>query len=155
MHLAQLRKRLLKQRRFRQLLVSSVFLAIAFGLIIVPIERRSADANILTTSDGLWWSIQTLTTVGYGDVSPVTESGRVLGVLMQLVGAVMFGALIALISTSMSRGQEEFMWTRLFERLDRLEEKIHKLEKDSRYLVKGQTDLSSPQDSEPRRDTLG
>lgn len=89
-------------------MVGSIFLAIAFGLMIVPIELRSDNATIKDTSDGLWWSIQTLTTVGYGDVAPVTEWGRVIGVIMQLVGAVMFGALIALISTSMSRGQEEF-----------------------------------------------
>jgi tetrahydromethanopterin S-methyltransferase subunit B len=71
---------------------------------------------------------------------------------MQLVGAIMFGALIALISTSMSRGQEEFFWVRLFERLDRMEEKIDKLEKTNRYLVKDQTPSSPPT---TRRDTLG
>lgn len=152
MHLTHLRKKLLKQRRFRQLVVGSICLSIAFGLMIVPIEMRSEHATIKDTSDGLWWSIQTLTTVGYGDITPVTELGRVIGVLMQLVGAVMFGALIALISTSMSRGQEELFWTRLFERLDRLEEKMTKLEKTNRYLVKEET--PSPP-ATTRRDTLG
>lgn len=137
-------------------MVGSIFLAIAFGLMIVPIELRSDNATIKDTSDGLWWSIQTLTTVGYGDVAPVTEWGRVIGVIMQLVGAVMFGALIALISTSMSRGQEEFFWNRLFERMDRLEEKINKLEKNNQYLVQDKVDrpTTSPS-SESRRDTLG
>lgn len=118
----------------------------------MPIELRSPDATIQNTSDGLWWSIQTLTTVGYGEVTPVTDGGRVLGVLMQLVGAVMFGALIALISTSMSRGQEEFFWNRLFERMNRLEEKIDRLEKSNRYLVRDQADT---QPLVKKRDTLG
>lgn len=126
----------MKQRRFRQLLVSSIILSILLGLLIVPIEARSQRRNINDVSDGLWWSIQTLTTVGYGDVTPVTEWGRFLGVIMQLVGAVMFGSVIALISTSMSRNQEEFYWNRLFERLNRMEESITKLEKESSFLVK-------------------
>lgn len=130
-----LRTRLLKQRRFRQLLIGSVLLSLFLGFVIVPIESSVPGASIHTTSDGLWWSIQTLTTVGYGDVTPVTDLGRILGVFMQVLGAVMFGTLIALISSSMSRTQEEFYWERLFERLDRIEHRVEEVEKRSGYLI--------------------
>ncbi len=130
-----LKTRLLKQRRFRQLLVGSVVLSLFLGIIIVPIESSAPGATIRNTSDGLWWSIQTLTTVGYGDVTPLTDLGRVLGVFMQVLGAVMFGTLIALISSSMSRTQEEFYWERLFERLDRIESRVEEVEKRSGYLI--------------------
>jgi voltage-gated potassium channel len=129
-------KKLLKQRRFRQILTACTLFAVAFGILIVPIERHDPNSSIHNVSDGLWWSIQTLTTVGYGDVAPVTGAGRLLGAMMQLIGAVMFGSLIALISTSMSRNQEEFYWVRLFERLGRMEEKVTKLEKQISFLVK-------------------
>lgn len=130
------RSRLLKQRRFRQLLFGSVMFSIGIGILIVPIEQQVGYSSIVNYSDGFWWTIQTLTTVGYGDVVPVTPLGRFLGVIMQIVGTVMFGSLIALISSSMSRRQEEFYWSRLFERLDRLEKTTEEIEKRTNFLIK-------------------
>lgn len=135
MSLSSVRSKLLKQRRFRQLLFGSVMFSVALGILVVPIERNVAGTKIHNLSDGLWWSIQTLTTVGYGDVVPVTDLGRFLGVFMQIIGTVMFGSLIALISSTMSRRQEEFYWGKLFERLDRLEEKMSELEKRTGFLI--------------------
>ena len=128
--------RLFRQRRFRQLLVGSVTLAIFLGILIVPVEQQYPFSPIQNYGDGLWWSVQTLTTVGYGDVVPVTPLGRSIGVLMQIVGAVMFGALIALISSSMSRGQEEFYWSRLFGRIDDLDKKLSDIEKRTSFIIK-------------------
>ncbi len=136
MNLKSLRHRLLKQRRFRQLLFGSLVLSFFLGIVIVPIEQIAFGSSIHTYSDGLWWSIQTLTTVGYGDVVPVTLLGRAIGVVMQATGTVMFGSLIALISSSMGRRQEELYWSRLFERLDRFERKIDSIEKQSAFIIR-------------------
>lgn len=136
MTISHLQQKLLKQRRFRYVLVISVAISLIMGFIIVPIEAGHPHATIKDTSDGLWWSLQTLTTVGYGDTTPVTEVGRFLGLIMQLVGTVMFGILLAMISSTMSRGQEEFYWDRLFERMNRLEEKTDHIAKTTGYIVK-------------------
>lgn len=133
-HLFQ--KKLLRQRTFQELLIGSTLVAVVCGFLIVPIERQNPFSTIQTYEDGLWWSIQTLTTVGYGDVTPSTSIGRLLGILMQLVGAVMFGAVIAIISSSMGRKQEEVYWGRLFERLDQLETKTESIEKETEFLIK-------------------
>jgi voltage-gated potassium channel len=135
MQLASVRKRLLKQRRFRQLLGGSILLALIFGFLIVPVEKSDPQSTIQTTSDGLWWSLQTLTTVGYGDVVPATDMGRIIGLFMQVLGAVMFGSLIALISTSMSRSQEEYYWNRLFDRLNHTEQELDDIKKHLTFLV--------------------
>jgi len=134
-HFAHFRKKLLKQRRFRQALGIAIILSIAIGVTIVPLERNHPGASIRTTSDGLWWSVQTLTTVGYGDVVPVSDVGRLLGAAMQILGAVLFGVLIAMVGSSMNRSQEEFYWNRLFQRLDEMEKKISYLEKSQNILV--------------------
>lgn len=136
MHLASIRKRLVKQRRFRQVLAAAIILAIVLGFLIVPVESRHPGALITNTSDGLWWSIQTVTTIGYGDVVPVTDTGRVIGVILQILGTLLLGILIAMVSSSMTRSQEEFYWTRLFQRLDELEKKTNYLEKSQTVLVK-------------------
>lgn len=140
MKILSLRKRLIKQRRFRQMLFGSAMLSIVIAFVIVPIERTAQGATIISFSDGLWWTIQTLTTVGYGDVTPVTEVGRVLGMGMQILGTVMFGSLLAIISSSMSRNQEEFYWDRIFERIDMLDKKLTDLEHKTKYLITTETE---------------
>lgn len=58
-------------------------------------EHNVAGAKILTASDALWWSFQTITTVGYGDVYPITNAGREVGVLLMIVGVGLFGTFTA------------------------------------------------------------
>lgn len=57
---------------------------------------------------GMWWSIQTVTTVGYGDVTPKDPTGRVVAALVMLEG-IAFVAIItaAITSTFVARAQEE------------------------------------------------
>ena len=46
--------------------------------------------------DGIWWAYSTVTTVGYGDIIPTTFQGRILGILLMLMGTAMFATYIAL-----------------------------------------------------------
>lgn len=56
-------------------------------------NRGSPDANIKSASDAVWYVIVTITTVGYGDTYPVTNSGRIVGVITMIVGVGLFGVL--------------------------------------------------------------
>ncbi|MCI5150880.1 MAG: potassium channel protein, partial [Candidatus Electrothrix sp. MAN1_4] len=59
-------------------------------------------------ASGVWWTIVTLTTVGYGDISPSTPAGRVLAVLIMLFGIGLLGMLSAGLATMlMSRKSRE------------------------------------------------
>lgn len=53
--------------------------------------------NIKTAEDALWWSFITITTVGYGDLYPVTNIGRLITVVLIVSGVASFGALISYI----------------------------------------------------------
>lgn len=134
MHLPSIRQRLLKQRKFRQLLVSLAIVSVALGVLIVSVEKEVG--NIKTVPEGLWWATTTITAVGYGDYVPVTGPGRVIGVTLEVVGVVMFGLLIAIISTSMNRSQEEYYWKKLFKRLDHVESELETLKKHTDFVVK-------------------
>lgn len=145
------KRKIFKQRKFKRLLIVALTFSLFLGIIIVPIEAGQPNSTIHNLSDGLWWAFQTLTTVGYGDATPVTVTGRLVGSLMVLIGTVLFGIMLAMISSSMSRSQEEFYWIRLFERLDRIESEIDELKKQSKYILKEQ---SSPErEAESRSET--
>ena len=68
-------------------LATIVFLG---GLSIWLVDKDDPDATVRTLSDGLWWSLVTLTTVGYGDYAPNDLLGRIIG------GTLMVGGMFTL-----------------------------------------------------------
>lgn len=77
------------------LLVISVLVVGGSGISIYLIESPHEDAQITNLIDAFWWASATVTTVGYGDVVPVTESGRILGIVLMFVGISIIGAFIS------------------------------------------------------------
>ena len=67
-------------------------LVLQFGSLgILYLEQNAPGANIRTASDALWYTIVTISTVGYGDQYPVTNAGRFVGSLLIVVGVGIFG----------------------------------------------------------------
>jgi voltage-gated potassium channel len=76
------------------LLLFVAILVLQFGsLWMLRIESSDPNANIKTASDALWYTIVTISTVGYGDQYPVTNPGRVLGTFIIVLGVGIFGTL--------------------------------------------------------------
>jgi len=130
--------RLFKRAKFRRLFFILLTFSLVFGSLVVPMERNHPDANIITYFDSVWWTVSTITTVGYGDFVPVTDAGKVLGIILQFFGVLMYGSMIALIGKAMNRRQEEYYQSRVMERLDTIEAKLGKLNKESEFLIKRQ-----------------
>src|SRR5436309_12121232 len=83
--------------RAESALLSIIFLTLVVlefaSIFILATERNDPNANIKTASDALWWAYVTVTTVGYGDKFPVTNLGRIVGVLLLTLGVGLFGVL--------------------------------------------------------------
>jgi voltage-gated potassium channel len=76
-------------------------LVIQYGSIFELVSQRKASgANITTASDAVWYVIVTITTVGYGDKYPVTNGGRIVGVLIMVTGVGLFGVLTGFLANT-------------------------------------------------------
>jgi ion transport protein len=78
-----------------------VVIVIQYGSMFELVtNRNSPSANITTASDAVWYTIVTITTVGYGDKYPVTNPGRIVGVLIMIVGVGLFGVLTGFLANT-------------------------------------------------------
>jgi voltage-gated potassium channel len=68
------------------------------GLAILYVESKVPDANITSAADAVWYVYVTITTVGYGDQYPVSNTGRILGALIMTVGVGLFGTITAFLA---------------------------------------------------------
>jgi voltage-gated potassium channel len=75
--------------------VSAIFISYIAAIQITISERSIEGSNIKTFSDGLWWAVTTVTTVGYGDRYPTTTEGRFLAVLLMITGISLVGVITA------------------------------------------------------------
>ena len=81
------------------IITAGVVLAAAFA--VLAIEFRFEESPVNGISDALWWSLSTVTTVGYGDVVPATPLGRIIGMLLMVVGIGVMAALISQVSAAL------------------------------------------------------
>ena len=73
------------------LLLMGIFVLEFGSFSILRVEQGAPGANIRTASDALWYTIVTISTVGYGDQYPVTDAGRTIGAGIIVIGVGIFG----------------------------------------------------------------
>lgn len=90
------RARMAPQIRLTTYVAGAVVGLLMFGsLAVLSVEREAPGGNIKNLGDALWWSVTTMTTVGYGDHSPTTGLGRLLAVGLMLSGIALLGVVTA------------------------------------------------------------
>lgn len=79
--------------------LAAMLVLVVGSSLIAFVEPYAEGHNIDNGADAFWWAFVTITTVGYGDRFPVTEGGRVVGMLTMAVGIGIFGVLTSYLSS--------------------------------------------------------
>ena len=86
----------------RQQLLSSVFiiltLMLASSLCMYSLEHEAQPEVFRNAFSGIWWSVSTLLTVGYGDIYPITTAGKIFGIVITFLGVGMVAIPTGIIS---------------------------------------------------------
>lgn len=92
--------------QFFKILLSLILLLLIFGILVWFFERKKNPEEFGSDSKGiwhgLWWSAVTMTTVGYGDKSPKTVGGRVIGLIWMFAGIILISSITASITSSLT-----------------------------------------------------
>ncbi|MBQ9501236.1 MAG: ion transporter [Lentisphaeria bacterium] len=90
------------KKKYREILVSMFFvfiLLVVASLLIYYAEHDAQPDKFPNAFSGLWWAVATLTTVGYGDIYPVTAIGRLLGAVIAVMGIGMVAVPTSILSS--------------------------------------------------------
>lgn len=134
--LSGVRRVLSRYQGANALVLGGATLLAGTGLVLV--SEHDSGGPIRSFGDALWWALATVTSVGYGDVYPVTPAGRTVAFMVMVVGIAVFGVLTAGIaayfvesSAGGDRESEERL-DRILEKLDSLEERVEELDRRMR-----------------------
>ncbi len=123
-------------------------LFVAAGIIVIgsfvifSVESQHPDSQINTMLDAVWWTVATVTTVGYGDIVPVTETGKIVAIFYMFFGIGLLAIFLSVLGTQFYKrkfqNEEEISHAQklILERMNDLEKNQEKLQKDLGDLIK-------------------
>lgn len=92
-------------RRLGHAALYSIVLMACAALVVRAVEPP--ESGYESIGDALWWSMVTFTTVGYGDLFPVTAAGRFVAILLMMGGIALIGALAGSLSSFFDRSSQD------------------------------------------------
>jgi voltage-gated potassium channel Kch len=102
--------------------------------VMYGVESHVPNSKIKTLLDALWWFVAAVTTVGYGDIGPISNIGRIVALFYMFFGITMIAILLSVISNTFykkrfekeereKREQLNYLKNELLKRLSEIEQK--------------------------------
>lgn len=124
----RLAHRHLGRQKFHYVLIVALA-TVVLGAAGVYALESDENPSLHNFGDALWWAITTVTTVGYGDVTPITPEGRLIAVLLMLTGIGVIGLFTASVASLLFEEQKEPPpeLAEILARLERIEASLESL----------------------------
>ena len=128
----------------RAIVAATVVATVLGGFLVWLFDRK----DFATLGEAMWWALQTVTTVGYGDVTPKNTLGRIIGATVLLYSVTFLSILTAAITTSfVERARRQRGTDDRTDIIGRLDEITSRLDRVERLLAASDTDSGGGQPS--------
>jgi len=124
------------------LLFTAAGIIVIGSFVIFSVESQHPDSQINSMLDAVWWTVATVTTVGYGDIVPVTDTGKIVAIFFMFFGIGVLAIFLSVLGTQFYKRRfetEEREFTDyqklVLQRIDDLEKNQEELQKDLRDLI--------------------
>lgn len=111
-----------KKFEFLTLLIFASIIVFVSSVLIYVMEANNPDSPIDTLFEALYWSIVTISTVGYGDITPTTEAGRTVAMFVIVAGIAVFSFTTSLIVTAFTEKLDEIKDLKLIDDIAKIKE---------------------------------
>ena len=115
------------RRAARIIAASTILMTVAAGVAVWLIDHKEFE----NLNDALWWALQTVTTVGYGDIVPKQTAGRLIGAVLMLNGIALISVVSAAVTASLieqARRQHPGSQEELLANLEQIEARLAQME---------------------------
>jgi voltage-gated potassium channel len=123
-----LRRELTPARAGWAIALATAVVTVVCGLVIRLVDPADFDS----VGQGMWWAVQTVTTVGYGDIVPTKVGGRLIGAILMLSGIGFLTVVTAVVTAAFLETVRRRMGdpghSEVIEKLDELSARLHALE---------------------------
>lgn len=93
--------KVLSESKLVYLITAAIIIVEVASTAILIIEQDVPGAKITNIGESLWWALATVTTVGYGDIVPITMWGRIVGAILMLVGLAFMMTFISVLGSKL------------------------------------------------------
>ena len=80
---------------------------VTIGTVAIYAVESQTESEINTILDAVWWTVATITTVGYGDIVPLSELGRIIGIFYMFFGVTFIALSISIVGTRLYKKKFE------------------------------------------------
>ncbi len=120
-------------RLYSLLVVAAIVISIG-SIAIFYIESPNEGTQINSFLDAVWWTVSTVTTVGYGDIVPVTDAGKIMAIFFMIFGIGVLAVFLSVLGTRIyklriEKNEQEITHVQklILQRLDDLEKSIKEI----------------------------
>ncbi len=124
------------------LLLTAAGTIVIGSFVIFSVESQHPDSQINSMLDAVWWTVATVTTVGYGDIVPVTDTGKIVAIFYMFFGIGVLAIFLSVLGTQFYKNRFEKEEKKIshaqrliLDRMDDLEKNQEKLQKDLKELI--------------------